>query len=233
MIYIRKGTEPGSFIRYRHQKNASFDDMDAKVKDDLRQSLLEEQGYLCAYCMCRIHDSSDVKIEHFVARTPQNELQYSNLLAVCKGGENGPKDARSCDTKKGNRPIFINPTAAADMSRIYYSNNGEVHSSDTTEYEYCYSEGDKIHRGITCPNEDLSSALNLNYENGVPLMMRKAALKQFQKKLMPYKKKEKAFLLKMQEKYMESQAELEPYVGILRWYIAKKLHQLEKNNEAQ
>ena len=59
-------------------------------------------------------------------------------------------------------------------------------------------------------------------------MMRKAALKQFQKKLMPYKKKEKAFLLKMQEKYMESQAELEPYVGILRWYIAKKLRQLEK-----
>lgn len=48
----------------RYQENARFDDMDTIVKKQLRESLLKEQGYLCAYCMKRIGDTKDVKIEH-------------------------------------------------------------------------------------------------------------------------------------------------------------------------
>ncbi len=231
MIYIRKNAEPWKFREYCTKEFASFDGMDSDVKDCLRRSLLEEQGYICAYCMKRIRDIDEVKIEHLVARTPENELQYSNLLAVCKGGENGPVSARSCDTKKGNRPLFLSPTCEADMSRIYYQNNGEIHSTDRTLYHYRYKSGvdkqgvDKYVEGDSSPDLDLSEALNLNYENGEAMQGRKTALRAFQKKLQPYKHEssKRKFLEKMREYYCSEMQELPPYVGILRWYIDKKL----------
>ena len=228
MIYIKKGPEPGALIRYRHQPNASFDDMDADVKKALRESLLKEQGYLCAYCMRRINDAQDTKIEHYKARTPENELQYHNLLAVCRGGEDGPPSARCCDTKKENRPLYISPLSQRDMSRIYYSNNGEVHSYDLTEREFSYIDSNgKKREGYTSPDQDLQDCLNLNYEKGTPMMGRRTALRKFQKELHPYKsdKSKRNFLEKMKSFYSEPRDELEPYVGILRWYIDKKLKQ--------
>ena len=229
MIYIQKRPEPDLLLKYRYQINARFDDMDSDVKKQLRESLLSEQGHLCAYCMKRIDGMKNVKIEHFEARTPENELRYHNLLAVCKGGDGGPVQARSCDTKKENRPIFINPLSKSDMDRIYYNNNGEIHSSDTTKYNFKYKDNiGRYHTGITSPDQDICECLNLNYENGSPMMGRKTALRKFQKLLHPYKNKKskRVFLEKMQRKYFEQSEYLEPYVGILRWYIEKKLKQL-------
>lgn len=59
----------------------------------------------------------------------------------------------------------------------------------------------------------------------MPLLGRKIALKKFQQMLHRYKdeKSLKNFLRKMQWKYEEKQDYMDPYVGILRWYIAKKL----------
>lgn len=229
MIYIQKKSEPDLFLQYRYQTDARFDDMDSDVKRQLRESLLSEQGHLCAYCMCRIRGVNDVKIEHFEARTLENELQYHNLLAVCKGGERSPAVAQSCDTKKGNRPIFINPLSKSDMSRIYYTNSGEVHSFDTTKFEFEYRDSTgRYHRGYTTPDQDIEDGLNLNYENGAPMMGRRVALRKFQQLLHPYKdkKRKRVFLEKMQRLYSEQTEYMEPYVGILLWYIDKKLRQL-------
>ena len=57
---------------------------------------------------------------------------------------------------------------------------------------------------------------------------RKTALRKFQKLLHPYKdkKSKRIFLEKMQRTYSENSEYLEPYVGILRWYVEKKLKQL-------
>jgi uncharacterized protein (TIGR02646 family) len=83
MITIKKKAVPVSFAQYSKKKRAHFDDMPTEVKNDLRKSLLEEQGYLCAYCMCRIADSGqDTKIEHYRPRDENNELDYNNLLKV-------------------------------------------------------------------------------------------------------------------------------------------------------
>ncbi len=229
MIYIQKGPEPKHFLEYRHQTNARFDDMDSHVKAELREALLKEQGHLCAYCMCRINGAGDVKIEHLAARTPKNELDYHNLLAVCRGGEDGAIAARSCDTRKGNRPIFISPLNKTDMHRIYYSNNGAIHSNDHTQYEYTYADQNgKYHNGCSSPEQDLQERLNLNYKNGNPMIGRKTALRKFQEMLHPYKdvKSKRAFLERMQKFYAEPKGYLEPYCGILRWYINKKLSQL-------
>ena len=89
----------------------------------------------------------------------------------------------SCDTKKGNRQIFINPLNKSDMERIYYSNSGEIHSSDTTSHKFEYQDSTgRAHSGYTSPEQDIQECLNLNYENGAPLLGRKTALREFQKR---------------------------------------------------
>lgn len=51
MIYIQKKSEPDLLLKYRHQMNASFDDMDSDVKKQLRvQRIYSEQSeYLEPY----------------------------------------------------------------------------------------------------------------------------------------------------------------------------------------
>lgn len=95
-----------------------------------------------------------------------------------------------------NRPIFISPLNKSDMNRIYYGNNGEIHSSDTTKHKFEYQDSaGKHHTGYTSPEQDIHECLNLNLE-------------------------------KMQKTYSEQNEYMEPYVGIIRWYIEKKLKQL-------
>lgn len=67
-----------------------------------------------------------------------------------------------------------------DMARIYYKYNGEIHFSDTTKHEFAYVTGGKYHKGFSSPDQDLSDCLNLNYENGSPMLGRKTTLSQFQ-----------------------------------------------------
>ena len=209
MIYIKKGSEPRKLQTYRRQPNATFDDMDADVKTQLRNSLLAEQGHLCAYCMRRICNEHDVKIEHWSPRNSENELDYNNLLAVCYGNQGSPKEEQTCDTRKGSDAISISPLNESDMRRIYYSNSGEIHSDDAIA------------------DAEMQNILNLNGQNGIPLMGRKAALKAFKSQLHKYKndKNTKAFLEKMRDTYAGHSEMMEPYLGVLRWYIDKKLQQ--------
>ena len=81
MILIKKNRIPSSLVEYKRTINASFDNLPREVKDRLRTSLLKEQGYICAYCMKKLEDdSSKVKIEHYVARNEENELEYNCCL---------------------------------------------------------------------------------------------------------------------------------------------------------
>lgn len=105
MIYIEKKSEPVSLREGRETPGADFDGLD---KRELRKSLLEEQGYLCAYCMKRIRKDKNVKIEHYHPRNIQNQMDYGNLLAVCMDNqtledEKGKvqKVRFTCDSCKG------------------------------------------------------------------------------------------------------------------------------------
>lgn len=201
MILIKKKSEPHSLTAYKKTINASFDNQPSKVKEDLRKSLLEEQGYICAYCMKRIEESSDIKIEHYEARNSTNELSYKNLLAVCKGNEGSSKERQTCDTQKGNRPLHINPQKIGDITTIFFTRNGEIKSTNSLF------------------QKDLDDVLNLNDKYGKLISARKSALKALQKKITPMNKNqiEKLYThLKKAERKME-------YVGILLWYLEKKL----------
>ena len=201
MILIKKKSELHSLTIYKKTINASFDNQPSKVKEDLRKSLLEEQGYICAYCMKRIEESADIKIEHYEARNSTNELSYKNLLAVCKGNEGSSKERQTCDTKKGNRVLHINPQKVGDISTIFFTRNGEVKSTNLLF------------------QKDLDEVLNLNDKFGNLISARKSALKALQKKITPMNKNQ---IEKLYNKLKSAERKIE-YVGILLWYLKKKI----------
>lgn len=205
MILIKKKRIPSSLVEYKRTINASFDNLPREVKDRLRTSLLKEQGYICAYCMKKLEDdSSKVKIEHYVARNEENELEYKNLLAVCKGNEGEAFEKQTCDTRKGNKEIKINPQVNSDILTIRYTSNGEI-KSNNSDYQ-----------------RDFDETLNLNDIFGL-VESRKEALNSLKRKL----SKSKTHLTEdtIRRIYLRySEAEIkEAYVGILLWYLQKKM----------
>ena len=154
MLHIKKGSPPASFINYTKTRaedpkyRPTFDDMPKKIKDDLRSSLLKEQGFLCAYCMKPLADSgADVKIEHYEPRNADNELEYGNLLAVCYGGEGKSYESQTCDTHKGGARLSINPQKFQHVLMLSYRNDGKICISDEVM------------------QNDLDNILNLNVES--------------------------------------------------------------------
>ena len=99
MIPITKKTNLPLILTKASKNHINYDDLE---KTDIQESLLEEQGALCAYCMCRI-DKDNMKIEHWNPQSiaPNLSLDYQNMLGVCKGGEGNSKKFQHCDTKKG------------------------------------------------------------------------------------------------------------------------------------
>jgi len=146
MQYIEKSREPKSFTEQKAKGIQSFDDLE---KTDLRTSLIKEQGYLCCYCMSRIEDDRrKVKIEHWY---PESEsikegdrgrtIKYSNLLLACCGKYG---EYECCDTKKGQKIIFVNPQKKNHIKKIKYRKDGTIYSEDADL------------------NDDLNNKLNLN-----------------------------------------------------------------------
>jgi len=145
--HIVKGKEPQSLLEHRLKSHADYDNY--SEKDDLRQSLLTEQGYICCYCMERIAKNK-MKIEHWRPQSIYHDLQldYQNLLGACLGNQGQPQHLQHCDTKKGEIEITINTTDASRKCEnlIKYRGNGQIYSDDVTI------------------NRELNKVLNLNLE---------------------------------------------------------------------
>ncbi|OGV65523.1 MAG: hypothetical protein A2498_08355 [Lentisphaerae bacterium RIFOXYC12_FULL_60_16] len=131
MKNIVKGNEPPSLTQHRQQAHADYDNY--VEKDDLRASLLSEQGHLCCYCMQRIRwveGDRRMKIAHWHSQTwyPGEQLVYRNLLGACPGSEGRPLDQQHCDSRQGDRDIMFNPAEPAHNveSRIRYLGDGTI-----------------------------------------------------------------------------------------------------------
>ncbi len=142
MKYIAKdiSNEPRSLKEHRSTPGASYDDCN---KRDIRQALLKEQGYICAYCMQRINEEYDERgyqinsnaaprIEHYEAQSsPTGEdlrMNFLNMLAVCTGDRGFADDLLHCDKSRGNVPLTIDPRQESCERYIRYRGNGEIYS---------------------------------------------------------------------------------------------------------
>lgn len=228
MKQIIKTKEPISLTEYRAsipkkdlKTLEKFDTAPANVKDDLRKKLLEEQGYICCYCMSRI-DYPYSKIEHFQPRSLVRikQLDYSNLFIACCG-KNVDKalfyDCKTpkqkylekdlyCDTKKGNKKLnHINLLSNVEKD-IEYKKDGTILVSN----KYI--------------NEELDEVLNLNYMtlkvnredafNQVTCELEKSAFSIPSLKLN---------LKKYQDK--NSNGKYRPYCEMIVYFLNKKLKQ--------
>lgn len=149
MKKIVKTLEPKSLTHYRStiahenlENSNIYDDYRYKTKEDcsknipgnLRKQLLEEQGYICCYCMSRI-GCEDSKIEHFKPQTTHRKLQidYQNLFVACSGGEGEKGRNQFCDTKKGESELIgIDLLSNVENEIVYHKKAQliEIHSSD-------------------------------------------------------------------------------------------------------
>ena len=121
------------------------DDCESNIPGNLRKQLLEEQGYICCYCMTRI-SCHGTKIEHFKDQSNNRNLQlkFSNLFIACLGNEGNSNNVQHCDTFKGDKSLlYINLTSNIE-NHIKYSSRGMISSS------------------ITTLNDDINNILNLN-----------------------------------------------------------------------
>lgn len=134
MKHIPKTTknEPASLRKHKLQPHHNYENYPGK--DDLRTALLKEQGFLCCYCTRRITAPTEAKmvIEHFrpYSKYEKLRLEWSNLLASCKGGEGGPKHLFHCDETKKDEEITLNPTNQKDIGQLRFSSNGRVSSEN-------------------------------------------------------------------------------------------------------
>ncbi len=145
MKQITKNQEPRSLVQHRAQRG-SYGSLPTKTKEELRDSLLTEQGHICCYCMKRIPqklNSEEIeknfpssKIEHVKCQIINSgqDLTYQNLLLACNGNHGSPKIMQTCDTHKGEMDLSFNPadTRRNIESLIRYSASGEIFSDDET-----------------------------------------------------------------------------------------------------
>ncbi len=153
MKQIFKSGEPKSLVNHRALSNSSFDNL---PKDELRERLLIDQGYICCYCMRRIPEKKlpGSKIEHYKCQDiyngtngyPDLTLSYKNLFVACTGFQGSKLEFQTCDTFKGNKELQKIDLLSPIEKSIIYKTDGTITSND-----------------VEIAN-DLTDVLNLNTE---------------------------------------------------------------------
>lgn len=88
-------------------------------------------------------------------------LDYRNMFAVCAGNRGcGSKNNLTCDAKRGNKNLKVNPYKEETLSGIHFRANGEIYSTDAVI------------------DEDLNKRLNLNCQAISLPQSRKRALEE-------------------------------------------------------
>lgn len=220
MILIRRGKEPESLLRYRKSSpEACYEDLPAEPRKDIREQMWAEQKGLCAYCMCRINSPKDIRIEHYVARNPEDgeydaasTLDFKNMLGVCYGNSLWPgmeEEDKTCDAHRRNVPLTVNPYDVTSIRKISYTTEGYITSDD---------ENIKT---------DVNDTLNLNCESRSLPKNRKAVLLQVKKEIgILCRNKSRQSYLEVLEKYYKrytEQGALIPYCGIVIAWLEKEL----------
>lgn len=214
MIEIKKGKAPPALIAYRKTPYASYDAMPKTVHKATLDSLMQEQGYLCAYCMRRIpqkRKTPSATIEHWAPQSKtctDKALDYRNMLAVCNGNRGcGSKEYMTCDAKRSDTLLTVHPLNPLTLSSIQYKSDGTIFSLDPII------------------NTDLNETLNLNCSQVGLTESRRKALQAMQTVLNKRRPAGDITLicLRLLHKY-QSQARKTPYLGILMWWLQKHIN---------
>lgn len=205
MIRINKRDEPEAWRRKK--ETPGFTKYESIP--ELRDALLAEQGYICAYCMREIptHDkgvSEYYKIEHMQSRNdrPDLQLEYGNLVICCPGYINAEDH---CDKlKNGNSVTFSLFNDYFPNTISYSTKTGDISSSNTVL--------NKEMEDLLNLNNEMLAANRLNALDGV-------------RQILENKKWKKAKLQEKLEEWInpDNNGRKKAYCGIVIWYLKRKI----------
>jgi uncharacterized protein (TIGR02646 family) len=228
MIPIQKSSAPQALTFATKQLaktgDAAYANLHGDVKEEIRRTLLDDQGCLCAYCMRRIKD--DAKIEHLIPQHPDggsagargDDLDFANMLAVCDGNAGSHLRAQTCDAHKANKVLRrVNPLEAHTLESIRYDSKGNIFSNDA----------DVQH--------DLTEVLNLNCEQALLPAGREAVYAQTSKWIAKqFKRNQRSALANMKKRVASLKAgrdgKKEEYAGVAIYVIERNLRKHEGQN---
>ncbi len=145
MRKIEKRNEPAELTRWRaaHQAdpdgggiNYGYDALrqSPPVVARLLESLIAEQGGLCAYTGRRI-DRDSTHVEHLRPQTPWKaqrglDVTYSNMVG-CWPQSNGPRGQYGAHPKEdwpapGEEALFVSPLSSGCEARFVFNQRGEI-----------------------------------------------------------------------------------------------------------
>ena len=206
MRKILKQLEPREWTKHRLTPGAKYE-----AVPELRKALLEEQGYLCAYCMRRIpirdtNSNESTRIDHILSRTkhPELQLNYSNMVVFCPGAITSDFH---CDKQKGENDITINLFEDHFFDTLSYSSkDGRIKSSD--------AESDRQINELLNLNHALLKRNRLETLRGVILMLNRIGWtsSNIRHQIEIWNQK-------------DQQGHYKPYNSIVVWFLKKKMEQ--------
>jgi len=140
MKYIVKGTEPQELTDFKADATPdwtpSYDGLTRVAKNAVKESLLQEQGYICCYCERRIADRTS-HIEHFnpQERGEVDPLDFSNMLCSCQQ-KLKKGDPRHCGNLKDNwfdDTLLVSPLSSTCESKFGFKGDGTIYPIDENE----------------------------------------------------------------------------------------------------
>lgn len=138
MRFILKKDEPVVFRQWKNAnenspQNLSYDNVPSAVKETIKESLLQEQGYLCGYTLRRISAGNECHIEHIKAQSkyPDEDLNYSNLLACVPSNGGDASLGYGAPTKANNS--IVSPLENSIEDKFSYDASGVVRPTNADD----------------------------------------------------------------------------------------------------
>ena len=181
--------------------------VDYQANPELREILLKEQGFICAYCMKGLDvEGKNTKIEHMKCRdlNDKEKLKYRNMVICCSGVT---KECRHCDTSKGNNDITFNLLTDPFFKTLSYTLSGTIKSRNATW-------DDEINRLLNLNNVYLKEERRVTLNAIIEVLGKKADWNTDKQKLR-----------RIREEWDEKDARghYKPYCGLVVYFLDKRL----------
>jgi uncharacterized protein (TIGR02646 family) len=213
MKYIQKNKKEPIKLTEDKKVFNSFGSLSGDAKKSIQEALLEEQGYICAYCMQRISTERNttlnkpkIEIEHYLPQQtyPSQTLNYQNMLGVCNGNSNEILHCDKTINGKSDGTITLkklNPLDKNCEKLISYQKDGKIISrKDDTDVE-----------------NDLNQVLNLN--NEMLCRNRKMALDKYYEDFKKENKDKTKWDKSLFEKFIKTKLEVKNKKGQFKEYV--------------
>ncbi|HSF75435.1 MAG TPA: retron system putative HNH endonuclease [Microcoleus sp.] len=159
MRTISKGAEPPSLAAWkRTNPHGRYNQLTKDIRRIIRQHILEEQFYLCAYCCQQIQNIDACHNEHIEAQNlnPGRTLDFSNIVASCN-------TSSQCGNAHESQHLPLTPLMTECETELRFKISGRVKGlserARVTIQVLNLGDDEKNNRSLIEKRKQLSNAL--------------------------------------------------------------------------